>query len=250
MVISRLRSAGQLWFIIGVLLEGRIFAIGDVHGCLDELKALLAQLYLTPQDRLIFLGDLINRGPASVEVLRYVRHLRNTRCLLGNHERRLLNFRKSGDLTLLKDYDWATLRALESDDWLFMDNMDVTLEIPRDQTVFVHAGFLPEPHWREQGPEIVTEIQVLDPARGDWGRRRRLPHGVSWQNCWEGPPFVICGHTPRTEVFRRPWSMCIDTGCVYGGKLTACEIHTLELIQVPAQRNYIGKPLEAVDETV
>lgn len=228
-------------------IEGRIFAVGDVHGCLDELEELLGMLRLSAIDRLVFLGDLINRGPASIEVVHYVRRLRNTRCLLGNHELRLLRACRSGNTSGLKDYDWETFGKMTPEDWEFFDNMEILLEIPREGTVFVHGGFLPAPNWREQGAEIVTEVQHLDPQKRQWGRRRQLPDGVPWQNCWEGPPFVICGHTPRREVFRRPWSMCIDTGCVYGGKLTACEIRTLELFQVPARANYIGKPLVGTD---
>ncbi|MGF1453564.1 MAG: metallophosphoesterase [Opitutales bacterium] len=223
---------------------GRIFAIGDVHGCIEELQALWARLNPTPADRFIFLGDLVNRGPDSHAVVRFVRSLRNTRCLLGNHEQRLLQFRRSGEISLLKDYDWETLRGLDEEDWLFLENLDVSLEIPRLHTAFVHGGLLPAQPWHEQGPEIVCHIQAYDPRTGVWGRRKDLDDAASWQNHWEGPPFIICGHTPRPEVFRRPWSICIDTGCVYGGKLTAIEVETLEIIQQPAARNYAGKELK------
>ena len=222
---------------------GRIFAIGDVHGCIDELQALFARLRPQPLDRFIFLGDLVNRGPDSQAVIRLVRGLRNCRCLLGNHEVRLLKFRETGEIDLLKDYDWDTLRTLEEDDWTFLENLDVSLGIPRLQTAFVHGGLLPDQPWDEQGAEVVCEIQSYDPATGAWGRRSDLPSAGSWQDRWVGPPFVICGHTPRPEIHRRPWSIGIDTGCVYGGKLTALEIQSLEVIQQPALRNYAGKEL-------
>lgn len=223
---------------------GRVIAIGDVHGCVDELRELWNRLKPEPADRFVFLGDLVNRGPDSHGVIRFVRGLRNTRCLLGNHEQRLLHFRRTGDLRLLKEYDWETLRALDEEDWLFLENLDVSLEMPRLHTVFVHAGFIPFEPWRGQGPDIVCHIQAYDPATGDWGRRRDLPEAGSWQNYWEGPPVVVCGHTPRPEVFRRPWSICLDTGCVYGGKLTALEVQSGEIIQVQAARNYAGKDLK------
>ena len=215
-----------------------------MHGCLDELRTLWERLAPTPADRFIFLGDLVNRGPDSHGVIRFVRGLRNTRCLLGNHEARLLKFRQTGDLTLLKDYDWDTLAALDEDDWLFLENLDVSLEIPRLETAFVHGGLLPNQPWRDQGAEVVCHIQRYDPATGAWGRRNDLPEATSWQNFWNGPPFVICGHTPRPTLFRRPWSICIDTGCVFGGALTAIEVQTLEVIQQPAARNYVGKVLK------
>lgn len=223
--------------------EGRVFAIGDVHGCLAELEALLDLIRPTHRDRLVFLGDLVNRGPDSPGVLRRVRKLRNTRCLMGNHEQRLLHYRKHRDATVLKDYDRETIAGMCSEDWDFLENLDLILEIPREHTIFVHAGLLPWLPWREQLAEIVCHIQVIEPGTRKWGKRTEFPQGASWQNFWEGPPFVITGHTPRTEVFRRPWSLCLDTGCVYGNKLTACEIHSLELIQVQALENYAGKPL-------
>ena len=221
--------------------EGRTFAIGDVHGCLGELKALVARIQPTSQDRLIFLGDLVNRGPDSAGVIRYVRQLRNRRCLMGNHERRLLAYRRTGDASILKSYDVATIESLEPEDWDFIDNFDLFLEVPRAQAVFVHGGFLPWLPWYQQPEAVMLNLQVVEPATRLWGKRTDMTDSPSWQNFWEGPPFVICGHTPRLEVFRRPWSMCIDTACVYGGKLTACNVNTLELIQVPAYLNYVER---------
>jgi hypothetical protein len=230
-----------------VSVSGRFFAIGDVHGCLEELHGLLARLKLGPADRIVFLGDLINRGPDSLGVLRLVQQLPHAVCVLGNHERRLLRAHQSGDTSQLKAYDWEVFEKLKTADWAFIDRMGLTYKAPHLEVVFVHAGFLPNMSWQNQPVEVVTELQFLDPQTGRWGRRQEVPDGVPWQNCWQGPPFVICGHTPRPEVLRRPWSLCLDTGCVYGGCLTAYEVGSRVLFQEPARANYIGKALVSSD---
>lgn len=219
--------------------SGRLIAIGDVHGCADELDTLLDKIAPTADDTLIFLGDLVNRGPYTARVLQRVRALGNARCLMGNHELRLLRYRHEGNPTILKEYDWASLRQVGPEEWAFIESMELTISYPAEETVFVHGGFLPDRPWAEQGAEIVTQIQVVDPANGGFGKRTQFPDGVSWAERWKGPPFVICGHTPRPEIYRRPWSLCIDTGCVYGGKLTAYDVRAEKFLQVNARKTYI-----------
>ena len=220
--------------------KGRVIAIGDVHGCADELDAMLDKIAPTVDDTLVFLGDLVNRGPDSARVLKTVKSLGNARSLLGNHELRLLRYRHEGDPDILKDYDWPTLKQIGRDDWAFLESLELTISFPELETVFVHGGFLHDRPWSEQGPEIVTHIQVVDPDTGEYGKRNQLANGVSWAERWKGPPFVVCGHTPREDVYRRPWSLCIDTACVYGGKLTAYDVKAEKFLQVQARKNYIG----------
>ncbi len=217
---------------------GRIIIIGDVHGCLAELTELLHKLQPGPDDRLIFLGDLVNRGPDSHGVVSLVRSLPNTVCLMGNHELRLINYRKEREGKNLKDYDWETVRQLDEGDWRYISDLPLTHYFPDLQTVCVHGGFLPHLPWNKQGPEIVTRIQVID-EEGRARKRAEAPQGRNWADEWEGPPFVIYGHTPRPEVYRRPWSMGIDTGCVYGGFLSACILPEREIVQVAALKRYV-----------
>ncbi|MGE9292650.1 MAG: metallophosphoesterase [Puniceicoccales bacterium] len=220
--------------------QGRLIAIGDVHGCADELEEMLDKIAPGVDDTLIFLGDIVNRGPATSRVLQRVKTLGNARCLLGNHELRLLRYRHEGDPTVLKDYDWETLKQIGRDDWAFLESCELTISYPELETVFVHGGFLPATAWSEQGAEIVTSIQVINPDNpSEYGKRSKMTNGVSWAEAWKGPPFVICGHTPRPDIFRRPWSLCIDTGCVYGGKLTAYDVKAEKFLQVPARKAYI-----------
>lgn len=215
---------------------GRVIAIGDVHGCATELEELLNRLRLADADRVVFLGDLINTGPDSHGVVRIARQI-GAVSLLGNHERRLLKFRKDGKKSRLKKMDRRTLRELTSEDWDYLDTMKLTFLHEPTGTVLVHAGFLPGRPWQTQPAGIVTEIQVVDES-GKAKRRGKSRGSPRWADLWRGPPFVVYGHTPDPQYYRLTWSIGIDTACVQGGKLTAFELFTREIVQVQARRKY------------
>lgn len=215
----------------------RVFAIGDVHGCYQELEDLLNLLRLGGGDRVVFLGDLVNNGPDSHRAVSIAREL-GAVSLLGNHERRLLKFRRKGDKVKLKRCDHRTLEELTPDDWAYLEQMRLTWHHLPTDTVLVHGGFLPGRPWASQPPKVVTEIQVVD-ERGKARRRPKSPHSPRWAELWQGPPFVVYGHTPEREPIRLEWSIGIDTSCVYGGKLTAFELFSREILQVPARKKYV-----------
>lgn len=224
---------------------GKIYVIGDIHGCRAELEDLLNRLNLGAHDMVVFVGDLINRGPDSSGVLAIARDLPGSYALLGNHELRLLKYHESGDPSVLKDYDWETVPQLNEADWRYLRDLRLTLHFPGLQTVVAHGGFLPKKPWDEQPAEVVTQLQVINRKSGKWGKRAEVSHGVTWMKFWQGPPYVVCGHTPRRKVVRTKWSICIDTGCVYGGKLTAYELTEDRLFQVDARETYVRKNLTA-----
>jgi hypothetical protein len=216
--------------------SGRVIAIGDIHGCADEFEALLNKLQLTRRDRVILLGDLVNRGPDSSRVIALARTIAH-RALLGNHELRLLNYRRTGDPTHLKKSDYDTLRQLSARDWAYLSSMPLTYNLPEWRTVLVHAGFLPGKAWRSQPARIVTRIQVVGPD-GEPYKRSRYPERPHWSEQWVGPPFVVYGHTPRPDPAAARWSLGIDTACCQGGRLTACVLPDRELVQVAAKETY------------
>ena len=217
-------------------MKGRLIAIGDIHGCHLEFADLLARLAPQPGDRVVLLGDLVNRGPDSCAVIEQARtHL--AIALLGNHERRLLEYRRTGAGSRLKDEDRLTVARLRSADWAFLEAMPLTYEAPEYEAVFVHGGFLPTSPWRGQPAEVVTRIQVID-SQGRPARRADVPGAPPWADMWRGPPTVVYGHTPRREIYRRKWSLGIDTGCVLGGRLTAFEFPARRISQVTARRRY------------
>ncbi len=217
-------------------MNGRLIAIGDVHGCYLELAELLSRLEPTKDDQLVLLGDLVNRGPDSRKVIDIARENRAV-ALLGNHELRLLKYRRTGDKKFVKDTDLDTFQQLRPSDWDYIDAMTLTYEAPELNTVFVHGGFLPDLPWQKQNAEIVTRIQVVD-REGRPAKRADEPDAPAWADLWSGPPFVVYGHTPREEVYKLKWSVGIDTGCVLGGYLTAFELPEKRFTQVKARQRY------------
>ena len=217
-------------------MNGRLFAVGDIHGCHVEFADLLSRLALGKDDRLILLGDLINRGPDSRKVVDLAREHRAIP-LLGNHELRFLKFRRTGDRKYLKDGDTDTYKALRAEDWTYLESMRLHLELPELNTVCVHGGFLPDQPWQRQPAEVVTRIQVID-RNGQPAKRADAPEAPPWADHWSGPPFVIYGHTPRPEVYKLKWSLGLDTDCVRGGALTAYELTEKRFHQVKARQRY------------
>lgn len=219
----------------------RIIAIGDVHGCAVELDQLLTYLAPGPDDLVLMLGDLVNRGPDSHRVIEICRHYKAL-SLMGNHERRLLQYHWMDDPLVLRPKDQDTLDNLTREDWDYMSKMRLTYHDKANDTVFVHGGFLPGQPWERQTSSVVTEIQVVD-RDGQARKRSEAPGAPHWSTLWEGPPYVVYGHTPGRYVRRTPWSLGIDTGCAYGGHLTAYVLPQKALYQVKARRVYYDKPL-------
>ena len=219
-------------------MPARTIAIGDIHGCHEEFSELLRLIDLQPDDRLVLLGDLVNRGPNTPRVLELARAHRAI-SLLGNHELRLLNYRRTRDLKFVKENDLETFDQLTAEDWTYLENMLLTYEDPDLNLVCVHGGFLPDIPWNKQPAEIVTRIQVID-AAGQPCKRADAPAAPSWADLWNGPPFVVYGHTPRPEIYKRKWSVGIDTACAMGGHLTAFILPEKRFVQVKARRPYFS----------
>jgi serine/threonine protein phosphatase 1 len=217
-------------------MTGRLIAVGDIHGCHVEFTEMLDLLDLKSEDRLVLLGDLVNRGPDSRRVIDLARSARAL-SLMGNHELRLLKFRKTGDPKYMKERDLETFERLRPEDWAYIEAMPLTFEEPELTTVFVHGGFLPGEPWQRQSAEIVTRIQVID-REGRPRKRADAPDAPWWAELWGGPPYVVYGHTPRPEVYKLKWSIGIDTGCVLGGFLTALVFPEKRLVQVKAKQRY------------
>jgi predicted phosphodiesterase len=217
-------------------VTGRLIAIGDIHGCHQEFADLLDKLQLERTDRLVLLGDLINRGPDSCKVIDLARE-HGAVSLLGNHELRLLKYRRTRDKKYLKEHDLDTFERLRPQDWSYLEGMLLTFEEPELNTVLVHGGFLPGIPWSKQPAEVITRIQVVT-DKGQPAKRSEEPDAPTWADLWMGPPFVIYGHTPRPEIYKLKWSVGIDTGCVMGGLLTACVLPEKRFFQVKARTAY------------
>jgi hypothetical protein len=149
----------------------------------------------------------------------------------------LLNYRRTGDTKFFKDSDVETSEKLRAEDWTYLAAMPLTHHEPELDTVFVHGGFLPDEPWQKQPANVVTRIQVID-RDGKPRKRADVPDAPAWADLWSGPPFVIYGHTPRSEIYKLKWSVGIDTGCVMGGFLTAYELPDKRFVQVKARQRY------------
>ncbi len=194
-------------------------AIGDVHGCVETLRALLENLQPTPDDRLVFVGDYIDRGPDSkgvIELLLDLRERFDCTFLRGNHEALMLAYLdgttingvsgselwsvNGGRQTLGSYADAAGRVAIPAAHEAFL--RETQLYADHDEFFFVHAGLLPD-------LTIAENLQEDDQEVFLWERE----HLRAAHLAWEKP--VVCGHTPRSEPIDRDKLLMIDTGCVY-----------------------------------
>ena len=199
----------------------RTLAIGDIHGCLSALKALLRHVEPDASDTIITLGDYVDRGPDSKGVIDLLLDLRRSNdviCLRGNHEIMMLEARnnRSHALLWLHHGGNATLASYDADNFERIPNRHwefIASTVPYHQTetcIFVHANVLPDTPLDEQ-PEDVLFWQHLP----RWQLRKR-PHHQSGKT-------VICGHTSQQsgEILDRESIICIDT-FAHGGKWLTC----------------------------
>jgi serine/threonine protein phosphatase 1 len=206
--------------------EPAIYVIGDIHGCLRPLQRLLTKIAPQPGDEVIFIGDYIDRGPESREVVDYLLGLAY-RCvfLLGNHEKMLLEYLDGKDGGIyLPNGGHATLQSYGGDfanippaHLSFFHSLRPMYETPG--YLFVHAGVR---------PLVPLDKQELDDLV--WIRQE------FFQFIGRFPKPVVFGHTPLRQVLLTPDRIGIDTGCVYGGKLTCVKLPSREVIQVAGWR--------------
>jgi len=224
-----------------------LYAVGDIHGERDMLSELLAKLPLQSEDRVVFVGDYVDRGPDSKGVVdELIAFSKRHRCefLLGNHESMFLDFlgwQKSdyfgGDAFLMNGGD----RTLASYDYFSKSGRDQRgFELPAQHAaffrslklfhrdgdyLFVHAGV---------GRHLLGETDV------EWALRRAHTEDLLWDRATADLPHqlgvtIVYGHTPNADFAVRwnpPFSIGIDTGAVYGGRLTAIRLPDETLFQV------------------
>jgi serine/threonine protein phosphatase 1 len=214
-------------------MTGRIFAIGDIHGCNRKLKQLLALVGPEPlADTLVFLGDYIDRGPDSRGVIDTLLDLKKTFphqiCLKGNHESMFLNyylegqdeelfFANSGAMTLssygLVLADARAGTGFPEDHLRFLASLPLFYETK--EYLFVHAGLRPGIPLDGQSPEDLL-----------WIRSEFI------ESDWDFGKTVVFGHTALSEPLLQANKIGIDTGLVYGGRLTCIELPSRKIVQV------------------
>lgn len=221
-------------------------AIGDIHGCLLSLERLVSRL--PRNEELIFLGDYVDRGSCSAQVLDYLLELernRSCRFLKGNHEQMMMDaihheeriqtwLTNGGRETLLSFWqepaDWMRLPRREPPLARFVSFHERLLLYHEDEyAIYVHAGLDPS----------IADIRDQKTHTLLWERERFIRNPERWQ----GKP-VVFGHTPTRRmgipadgIFKKGKLVGVDTGCVYGGRLTGYDTATGRVYQVPFEQD-------------
>lgn len=202
----------------------RTVIVGDVHGCASELDALLDAVAFTSGDRLVFVGDLIARGPDSLGVLDIARTT-GAIVVRGNHEQKLLDWRDGRERWIrgeaaarqpIGKLHRDLGRALRPIDWSLLETSKTWLDLPEHDVRVVHAGIDPSVPFERQSPDTLMRIRTVlapGPSRGN--------RFVLWGARYVGPPHIVFGHNAAPGLQLHEWATGLDTGCVYGGRLTA-----------------------------
>lgn len=235
--------------------------IGDVHGCADELEALLGQLgygvepalrhdepgyRVTPPPgrKALFVGDLVDRGPRVVDTLRLVMGMVEggaALCVLGNHEAKLDRWLQGRDVKLTHGLDrsvaelGAASAAFRERVHRFIGGLVSHYMLDRGRLAVAHAGIREEMQNRASG--TVRNFCLYGETTGEIDEFG-LPVRLNWATAYRGDTRVVFGHTPMPEAVWLNNTLCLDTGCVFGGKLTALRYPELELVGVPAATVY------------
>jgi protein phosphatase len=244
--------------------HGPFDVIGDVHGCFDELTDLLAALgyrvapdgtsAVHPQGRTaVFVGDLVDRGPATPAVLRLVMGMTaagSARSVAGNHEVKLVRALRGRDVTVSHGLaqSLAQLSAepaeFTSQATAFMDQLLGHLVLDDGRLVVAHAGLPEAMHGRASA--AVRSFALYGDTSGETDEFG-LPVRYPWAQDYRGRAMVAYGHTPVPAAEWVNGTICLDTGCVFGGRLTALRYPEREIVSVPARQVYFEpvRPLAA-----
>ncbi len=251
-------------------LTGPFDIVGDVHGCCEELEALLRALGYAPcafdPDPLwkgrclrhpegrqaVFLGDVADRGPCILESYRLVRnmlHHGGALCVSGNHDIRFRNYLQGKEVALRHGLEKSVedIQRLPPDEQgslgaalvAFIDALPRHLVLEHGNLVVAHAGL--EERLQLRYDATARRLAMWGPTTGkhdEFG----LPQRLNWAAQYAGRALVVYGHTPVLEPAWQRRTVNIDTGCVFGGALSALRYPELEVVAVPAKKVYVPPP--------
>jgi hypothetical protein len=228
--------------------------VGDVHGCRVELEALLDEVNFSSGDQLVLVGDLVARGPDSLGVLDVARQA-GALIVRGNHEEKILAWRREDEAHERGGAPARPLGRMHAEvadrmrpiDWSMLSNAPLWLDLPEHRLRVVHAGLVPGVPMHDQKKKNLLRIRAIG---SDGEPRSARGGGTPWGQSYRGPPHVVFGHNADVKPQFHRWATGIDTGCVYGGRLTALVLSEGEsvpmdlrarkrrMVSVPAKRTY------------
>ncbi|XP_033627451.1 bis(5'-nucleosyl)-tetraphosphatase PrpE [asymmetrical]-like [Asterias rubens] len=232
--------------------DKRVFVIGDVHGCCDELKLLIDKAGITigdPDSIIILVGDLINKGPKNKEVLEFVRQL-GAFSVRGNHDQKCISqmaFLREGK-PIEEEFEY--LREMSDEDFDQLIDLPYTISLPSLKSVIVHAGLVPGlPLASQDAVEMIIMRNLIedtanDHTESDYQERRYKATksrkvGQPWASVWPGPDHVYFGHDAVRGLQQYDYATGLDTGCVYGKRLTGIFLTgDKQLVEVKAAKMY------------
>jgi hypothetical protein len=223
----------------------RTIIVGDIHGCREELEELVHKCGFRPGERLVLVGDLVAKGPDSPGVIARAREW-GAAAVLGNHDAHVLRVRdieagrRPDDGREVKDEHRRVVDALGPEDWAYLEALPLMLRLgperPGDaDTVVVHAGVVPGVPLERQAREHLLTLRSLK----DDGEPTKKLKGRPWAAVWPGPERIVFGHDAVRGLQQHPFATGLDTGCVYGGRLTALVLPERRLVHVTARRPYV-----------
>lgn len=242
--------------------HGPFDIIGDLHGCFDELEILLQELgyrietqdspagseiCVTPPNgrKAVFLGDLVDRGPKVVPVLKLVMGMvkeDKALCVPGNHDHKLLRKLNGRNVQMTHGLP-ETMEQLAKEPLSFHEEVIAFFAglpshyvLDDGKLIVAHAGLKEALHGIES--REVMEFALFGQPTGETDRYG-LPVRYDWAGEYRGKPMVVYGHTPVAEGKWVNKTIDIDTGCIFGGKLTALRYPELDLVEVKALKTYI-----------
>lgn len=204
----------------------RVILVGDVHGCAQELRDLLDKVkFQREEDTLIFVGDLVRKGPDSRSTVQIARE-NGAKMVRGNHDHYALE-------------DSSNQLGLTQLDLDYLRSAPLSITIPQLNVLVVHAGMLP---WvksvHDMDPIDLMSMRnvVYDTSQGEWYASEQVRQGKAWVEEWKGPQRVVFGHDAVRGLQQTPFATGLDTGCVYGKQLTCLILPGDEIVSVPSHQ--------------
>jgi len=200
----------------------RTLIIGDIHGCYHELQLLLEKFNPNESDRIFSVGDVINRGPESKKCIELLKEM-DVKTVMGNHEYWYIKSYPFDDNSVTS-FNFRRLEIEEHLDWI----KSLPYFFISDEFILVHAGFDPAIAFKDNSHDILVSVRTLDHTKSPWF------------DSYYGSKHIYFGHWAKLGLFFGKNITCLDTGCVYGGKLSGYIIEENRLIQVPAKKIYLN----------